>query len=44
MIGTRRQLSLVDCTSFEAMQRRGLTQAFTFDAHFAERGFEVIPS
>jgi len=40
----RRQLSLVDCTSFEAMRRRGLTQAFTFDAHFAERGFEVIPS
>ena len=38
----RRGLSLVDCASFEAMRRRGLTQAFAFDAHFAEQGFAPI--
>ncbi|HEV8239537.1 MAG TPA: PIN domain-containing protein [Thermoanaerobaculia bacterium] len=35
----RRSLSLVDCASFETMRRRGLTQAFAFDQHFAEQGF-----
>lgn len=39
----RRRLSLVDCTSFEVMRRRGLTRAFTFDRHFAEQGFDVVP-
>lgn len=39
----RRQLSLVDCTSFGTMRRRDIRTAFTFDAHFAEQGFECIP-
>jgi predicted nucleic acid-binding protein len=39
----RRQLSLVDCASFEAMRRHGITTAFTLDSHFAEQGFEVVP-
>ena len=39
----RRRLSLVDCASFETMHRLGIRQAFTFDKHFAEQGFEVIP-
>jgi predicted nucleic acid-binding protein len=36
----RRPVSLVDCTSFEVMRRRGLRQAFHFDRHFAQQGFE----
>jgi predicted nucleic acid-binding protein len=39
----RRDLSLTDCASFAAMRRLGLRLAFTFDQHFAEQAFEVIP-
>ena len=39
----RRDLSLVDCVSFEVMRQAGLDMAFTFDAHFANRGFRCIP-
>jgi predicted nucleic acid-binding protein len=39
----RRQLSLVDCSSFESMRRLGIEKVFTFDEHFQERGFQVIP-
>jgi predicted nucleic acid-binding protein len=38
----QRRLSLVDCTSFESMRQFGLRQAFAFDAHFAEQGFELL--
>lgn len=40
----RRQLSLVDCASFETMRRHGVTTALTLDSHFAEQGFEVLPA
>jgi predicted nucleic acid-binding protein len=40
----RRDLSLVDCVSFELMRHQGITAAFTFDPHFAEQGFEVLPA
>jgi predicted nucleic acid-binding protein len=36
----RRKLSLVDCVSFELMRDCGLHQAFAFDAHFDEQGFD----
>jgi len=39
----RRQLSLVDCTSFAVMRQLGLNTAFAFDPHFAEQGFTVLP-
>lgn len=39
----RRQLSLVDCISFETMRRLGIETAFTLDRHFEEQGFAVIP-
>ena len=39
----RRHLSLVDCVSFETMRRLQIRRAFTFDDHFAEQGFQVIP-
>jgi predicted nucleic acid-binding protein len=39
----RRKLSLVDCSAFETMRRLGIETAFTFDSHFREEGFKVIP-
>jgi len=39
----RRDLSLVDCTSFEIMRQRGLKKVFTFDPHFREQGFDLLP-
>ena len=36
-----RNLSLTDCLSFEIMEARELTTAFTFDNHFTERGFAI---
>ena len=39
----RHDLSLVDCAGFAAMRRLGLRRVFTFDEHFAEQGFGVVP-
>jgi len=39
----RRDLSLVDCVSFEVMRRLGIRRAFTLDEHFREQGFECVP-
>jgi uncharacterized protein len=39
----RSGLSLVDCTTFQTMRRLGIETAFTFDGHFREEGFKVIP-
>jgi uncharacterized protein len=39
----RRQLSLVDLASFDTMRRYNINTTFTFDNHFREQGFEVIP-
>lgn len=43
LAANRRDLSLVDCTSFEIMRETGLDAVFTFDPHFREQGFKVIP-
>jgi len=43
LAANRRDLSLVDCTSFEFMRLKGLKKVFTFDPHFRQQGFEVIP-
>ncbi len=43
LTASRRRLSLVDCASFETMRRNDLSRAFTFDRHFAEQGFEIVP-
>jgi len=43
LIADRRSLSLVDCASFLTMRRLALSTAFTFDHHFEELGFEIIP-
>ncbi len=39
----RRNLSLVDCTSFLVMRRLGLRSAFAFDDDFRAQGFEPLP-
>ena len=36
-----RSVSLVDCLSFEIMESREITHAFTFDKHFPENGFTI---
>jgi len=43
LTAARRDLSLVDCVSFVLMRRLGVRRVFTFDRHFAEQNFEVIP-
>ena len=42
LTAARRQLSLVDCVSFELMRRSGLREAFAFDADFGEQGFTCL--
>ena len=39
----RRNLSVVDCVSFEIMRTLGIKAAFTFDSHFKKQGFTVLP-
>ncbi len=39
----RRDLSLVDCVSFEAMRRHHVESAFSFDPHFRAHGFRLSP-
>jgi predicted nucleic acid-binding protein len=43
LVANRRDLSLVDCTSFEIMRQKGVNAAFTFDPHFHEQGFMLLP-
>jgi uncharacterized protein len=40
---SRRNLSLVDCVSFEMMRTLEIKTAFTFDPHFKEQGFNRLP-
>ena len=40
----RRQLSLVDCVSFEFMEEEGIQQALALDRDFEDEGFETLPS
>jgi predicted nucleic acid-binding protein len=42
LAASRRSLSLVDCSSFEVMRRRDVRQAFAFDGHFEEYGFDLL--
>jgi uncharacterized protein len=38
-----RDLSLVDCVSFELMRQLALSTAFAYDAHFLRQGWNCIP-
>jgi predicted nucleic acid-binding protein len=40
---SRRNLSLVDCVSFEMMRTLEIRTAFAFDPHFKEQGFYIQP-
>lgn len=37
------KVSFCDCVSFALMRRLGLSDAFTFDGHFAAVGFHTLP-
>lgn len=43
LTANRKELSLVDCVSFEVMRRRDVTRVFALDADFAAQGFTVAP-
>ena len=43
LAANRRDLSLVDCTSFEVMRQEALEHVFAFDPHFREQGFILMP-
>jgi predicted nucleic acid-binding protein len=43
LAANQRQLSLVDCSCFESMRRLGVERVFSFDKHFREQGFDIIP-
>jgi uncharacterized protein len=38
----KRGLSLVDAVSFVTMRERRMSEAFAFDAHFAQEGFALV--
>lgn len=43
LTANRRDLSLVDCVSFEIMRRRDIANAFALDSDFEKQGFGVVP-
>jgi predicted nucleic acid-binding protein len=43
LAASRRNLSLVDCVSFETLRRTGIKTVFAFDPHFSRQGFNCIP-
>jgi predicted nucleic acid-binding protein len=38
-----KQWSFTDCVSYVVMKQREITEAFTFDHHFAQMGFVCLP-
>lgn len=44
LVAGRKELSLVDCSSFTVMRKAGIGTVFAFDRHFAEQGFTCIPA
>lgn len=40
---TDKDFSYTDATSFTVMERVGIEAAFTFDRHFAQYGFRILP-
>ena len=43
LTANRKELSLVDCVSFEIMRRRDVSTALALDDDFADQGFSVVP-
>ena len=44
LAASNRQISLVDWTSFAAMRRLQIAEAFAFDQDFRAQGFETLPA
>ena len=42
LVADRRNLSLVDCVSFEVMRRLEIRECLAFDQHFADQGFSPV--
>ena len=40
----RRQLSLVDCSSFVVMDNEGISEAISLDSDFEREGYRLLPS
>jgi uncharacterized protein len=40
---TDKRWSYVDATSFALIEREGISEAFAFDRHFAQRGLALVP-
>ena len=43
MLASKRNLSFVDCVSFEIIRTLGIRNAFAFDTHFEQQGFLEAP-
>jgi len=41
-LANARRLSLVDCASFVVMEELGIENAFAYDEHFTQAGFQVL--
>lgn len=42
MMSSRKGPNIVDCMSFAAMRKLGITDAFTLDRHFSDQGFKIL--
>lgn len=43
LAANRRDLSLVDCSSFQTMRQQGIERVLALDPHFSEQHFQVVP-
>ena len=43
LVARRKNISFIDYTSFELMRLLGLKKVFTFDKHFEEQSFKLLP-
>ena len=43
LMSSRRGPNIVDCVSFAAMRKLNIRNVFTFDPHFRQQGFTIMP-
>lgn len=44
LMSSRKGPNIVDCVSFAIMRKLAMTDAFTFDRHFSDQGFQLLKS